>query len=174
MDTSGQAEVVISGPIISKQSQEDDTGNTTQPANHTAMVGSSAHTLSSNNGLDFQVKFNADSTSENRSQILKSHSDSEESNESGSLPSKSSSTIDSSGSLEKQDGAAAKSSKRIKTNKRKKDRSKLRKGKWTVSSCTNRLSLKYSSHCSPYNIIGSSWKKRSTPLELFIISALVF
>ncbi len=116
------------GPIIA-ESQKDDSGTSFQFVNHPSMVGSSA-TLPGQS---------PDSNATNQTEILKSQSqsDSVESNESGSLPSKSSSTIDSSGTgstgMGQGDGLVFKSSNRHKTSKRKKDRSKLRKGKWTVS-----------------------------------------
>ena len=139
MDTSGRADVVTSGLIVVEQSQEEQGERTLQSLNHPLLVGSSEPSSEQSpkknisNALILQESVNHNSGHENRSQILKSQSDSDESNESGSLPSKSSSTIDSSGSLGNDDRVAAKSGNRLKSSKRKKDRSKLRKGKWTVS-----------------------------------------
>ena len=162
------------GPIIAESQKDDSSTSLQHTLNHPSMVGSSA-------SLPGQ---SPDSNATNQPEILKSQSqsDSDDSNESGSLPSKSSSTIDSSGtgSLGQSDGLAFKSSKRHKTSKRKKDRSKLRKGKWTVRD----LLLESTLRCMlsilflPWSILlciywfHRSWKKRNIPLASFTILVL--
>lgn len=139
MDKSGRIDESPSGANVAVLCHNDGTGVSSSTSNNPPIVGSSATISGRHDGLHFQEKISTDSVN-GRSQILKSPSDSDESNESGSLPSKSSSTIDSSGSAENGDRLVTKSSNRIKTSKRKKDRSKLRKGKWTVSCDNNRFS----------------------------------
>jgi hypothetical protein len=139
MDKSGRADESPPGSNVAVPCHNDGTGTSSPSSNNLSIVGSSTTISGQHNGLHLQENIATDSVND-RSQILKSPSDSDESNESGSLPSKSSSTIDSSGSAEKGDRLVSKSSNRLKASKRKKDRSKLRKGKWTVSSDSNQFS----------------------------------
>jgi hypothetical protein len=147
MNAPGRVDVVTSGSMIAEQFPEDGAGSL-QYSNHTSIpVRESSAPIPEQspqnnfaNAPNLQESVTTDAGNENQSQILKSNSDSDESNESGSLPSKSSSTIDSSGSLGKDDRVADKSGTRPKSSKRKKDRSKLRKGKWTVSNFSSGLS----------------------------------
>ena len=137
MDTSGQVDVVRSGLVTNEQSHEDDNRATLPSSKQSAIPGSSpvpdaCRHSSSTIATCFKENVNGDSENENNLKFLKSNTDSDESNESGSLPSKSSSTIDTLGSHEKDDQSAVKIGTRIKSSRRKKDRSKLRKGKWTV------------------------------------------
>jgi hypothetical protein len=135
MDTSDHVHIVTSGSIIVEKSSEDDAGTTLPFLNQTSIVGSSEQSPHKHS-----ANVNVDSGNENQSQILKTNSDSDDSNESGSLPSESSSTIDTSGSHGKDDRLTVTCGTRVKSSKRKKDRSKLRKGKWTVSNVSSRLS----------------------------------
>ena len=139
MDASDPVDVVTSGLIIAEQSHQEDAETRLLSLNHTSTVVASSpiteQPLHSNSAtaLFLPENVNVDSGNENQSQILKANSDSDESNESGSLPSKSSSTSGSSGGMGKDDRVTIRSGTRLKSSKRKKDRSKLRKGKWTVS-----------------------------------------
>lgn len=139
MDKSGRSDESPSGSNGAVPCRHDGLGASLPSLNNPSIVGSSTTISSQHNGLNLQENIATDSVNVG-AQIHKSPSDSDESNESGSLPSKSSSTIDSSGSTENGDRLATKSSNRLKSSKRKKDRSKLRKGKWTVSSDNTRFS----------------------------------
>jgi hypothetical protein len=139
MDMSSSVDVVTSGSIIAESPNEDGAGTILLLPNQ-ASLGSTepivVQSQESNSTNDLYLQGITNVGTANESHIQKSNSDSDESNESGSLPSKSSSTIDTSGSQEKDDRHAVKSGTdgtRLKSSKRKKDRSKLRKGKWTVS-----------------------------------------
>jgi hypothetical protein len=136
MDKSGRADESPSGSNAAVPCHHEAANTSLPSSNNPSIVGSSTTISGQHNGLHLQENIATDSIND-RSQILKSPSDSDES---GSLPSKSSSTIDSSGSAEKGNGLVSKSSNRLKASKRKKDRSKLRKGKWTVSSDSSRFS----------------------------------
>jgi hypothetical protein len=139
MNVSSSVDVVTSGSNIAELPYEDSAGAMPLLPNQ-ASLGSSEPILvqsqESNSTNDLYLQGITNVGTVNESHIQKSNSDSDESNESGSLPSKSSSTIDTSGSQGKDDRHAVRSGTggtRLKSSKRKKDRSKLRKGKWTVS-----------------------------------------
>ena len=166
MDISGRADDTPSGSNVAVPCHNDGTGTSLQFQKNPSTM------TSQTDGQYLQDDIATDSA-HGMSPILKTHSDSDETNESSSLPSKSSSTIDSLGSTEKDDRLVS-TSNRTKKSKRKKDRSKLRKGKWTVSSEYQSIfnEIQTSSYLK-FLLQYHSSKKKSIHLALFIILVLV-
>ena len=92
-------------------------------------------------------------------------------NESSTSQSKCSSV---SASVSSQNEDREKSRKRSKGSKPKKDRSKLRKGKWTVRGTSLYMRVCLSPDCLQILYSNFRWKKKSIRLELFATSALVY